>query len=639
MSKRGFRLSYGASVTIPLQLILVLLLMRCFQLQVLEGARYSRQQTASTTASDRLEGSRGRIVTRDGVVLAQDVPYWKVAIDPTTAGGRLRDPIAKREPRLRQLLRRAFAETKLVPRANEALLERQAIRRLRDGKYFYFLGTIESIEDYDDFVAWKAASGSRRVFTLEERSRREYPRGDLASQIVGPRGSFQEYWGIETWLNRSLHGRDGLRRVDIDGRRKPYHTAASAGVEARPGDDVVITIDSRIQRLLETRVQSVYEKFKARAVSAVIVDPHTGSILAIVSAPGFGTEDEWTGQLTDEQLRRRSAPQITQLAYEPGSTIKGLILCEAITRGVDRDMIVKPEEGRSHVFKLGRQRRVITDVSYKGPLTVDESVIYSSNIGMAKLGQWLGREGLASCLRRFELGQRTGFELPEEGGVTPLAKNRKWRPGTTLSVAFGYELLVTPLQMVKAYCAIANGGYRVQPHVVAAVGDSDRRHRAGERILRPDVVREVKKVLRKVVEVGLKEEVDTINLAGKTGTAKKITRDPVTGKAGYDGSKYRGSFIGFAPVDNPRFLMMMIVDEPQGEKYYGGAVARPAVLRTLTDLLDTDQGFFQAAVERSVRGSQSRSDEATESSKSRSSDAPPERRPDRGDGRERERVR
>ncbi|MCA8960981.1 MAG: penicillin-binding protein 2 [Planctomycetes bacterium] len=591
--RRRLRLPFGATVTFPLQAILLILLGRCFYLQVIRGDEFARLQSTRTRSATRVDGERGRILSSDGVTLAEDSPYWKVAIDPNAAGGSKEDDDATREQRLRTLLRRCFAETPLCARADRRLIEREAIRRLRNGTQFYWIGTVESVEEFDRFVGWRSRDSDRRVFTFEARARRRYPRGELAAQLVGPRRTPNEFWGVETWMNRSLSGRDGLRCVEIDGRRRALHHDMSDNVDPRPGEDVVLTIDSRIQRLIELRIRAVKEEFSARAVAAVVMEPRTGAILAMASVPFEDEVDCWTDRLTPEERALRCKPQITQLAYEPGSTIKPLIFAEAVLRGIDRKMTVKPDEGYTHYVQVGRNGRPIHDVTRKGPFTVDQAVIHSSNVGMANVGRWLGQERLAACLDRFELGRKVGFDLPEERGARPLDPGRPWQWGTTLSVPYGYEILVTPLQIVRAYAAFANGGYRVTPHVIARRGDVDCRRQRGERILPWSVVSQVRDVLHQVVAVGISEDLADVDVAGKTGTANKLTWNPEAKRMEYDSRRHRSSFIGFAPVDDPRYLMMMIVDEPQGEKHFGGDVARPTVLQTLADLLDPDQGFFQ----------------------------------------------
>ncbi len=503
-----------------------------------------------------------------------------------------------------------FRSVEIDPYESREALRTSALKLGRDRAFFLRLGKIREIDQYDRFLAWKRAAPERRAVTAMRTHERRHPQGRLAAQVLGPEGSRDHYWGLERALRSDLAGRDGLRRVGRTGIRQTYYRDdESEVVQGHDGEDVVLTLESKVQVLLESIVEETKQKWDAKSATAVVMDPVTGAILGVASAPRFSDPaDSWLrdGKITEAEHVDRCKLQFTQLNYQPGSTVKPLFYAEARLRGLDPGRRVKDQEGLDRVFQIGKFRRRIVDVTRRGPLTAAEAVVYSSNIGLVNIGLWLGEGGLKAALDRFELGRPTGIQLrDEQAGLVPhRRRSPDWTLWTTTSVPTGYEVMVTPLQILRAYSAIANGGRMARPHLVRSLGGRTLTHPGRDDVLTPEIARELREVLRTAVVQGAithpdLEEVGALGwgLAGKTGTAKKESLDPVTGKWGYTQPLYRSSFIGMAPVENPRYLMMMVVDEPQGQ-YYGSVVARPAAAKVLASLLGHATGVFRARLER-----------------------------------------
>ena len=330
----------------------------------------------------------------------------------------------------------------------------------------------------------------------------------------------------------------------------------------------MLTVDARIQRVAEAALAKIVEKHWPESAVAVVMDPSTGEILALAGMPGY--DPNLPASAKPEARRCRAATDF----WEPGSTYKGVVMAGLLEKG-----LVKPAEmidcsGGSWSYR----GRAITDVHGYGALSVEDVLVKSSNIGMAKMVVRMGPRALEAWIRGFGFGLSTGSGIPGESPGT-MPREKPWAPQTVVSVSFGYAVGATPLQLAAAYCAIANGGTLVKPHLVRAALKADGSEAAafslsgGKRMLSAKTSRDLVTMMIQVVErgTGKTAKLDGWLVAGKTGTTKLLGAD---GK--YATGKYASSFVGFAPAGNPRLLVLVLVKEPQGA-YYGGTVAAPAV--------------------------------------------------------------
>jgi cell division protein FtsI (penicillin-binding protein 3) len=424
------------------------------------------------------------------------------------------------------------------------------------------------------FVYLVRKADARRAEALRKRGivgvgflpeeRRMYPLRTVASEIVGYAGTENHgLSGLELGLERIVGGRDGAKTIIRD----PFGHALSTveSKEARDGRDVRLTIDNTLQREVERVLARTRERWNAKATTAVVLDPKTGGILAMAVEPGF---DANRFPRVPRDIQRNRAVTDT---YEPGSTFKIVTLSAVLETGM-----VQPTDTYTLPYKIRVSDRVIQDAAPRGTetMSVAEILSKSSNVGVITLALGLGRERLSQWIDRWGFGHRTGVEYPGEtpGIVVP---PEKWSGSTIGNVPIGQGIAVTPLQMVRAFGAIANGGVAIQPHFVDRVeGAPGRARRLGrKRIISERTAKQLTAMLRGVVEdgSGVEAKVPGYFVAGKTGTAAKP--DPVRG--GYSETHYVGSFVGFAPARNPRVVVLVTVDEPKGT-IWGGTVAAPA---------------------------------------------------------------
>jgi cell division protein FtsI (penicillin-binding protein 3) len=387
--------------------------------------------------------------------------------------------------------------------------------------------------------------------------RRVYPQGTMASQVLGTVG-VDNYGlsGIEQSLEDKLHGTDGKRKIVNDALGQPVSIVEEKRAEA--GEDVKLTIDAAIQERVESVLDGVGQTFNPKGATALVLDPRTGEILALANWPAVDPAKPGTG---DAYARQNRA---VQASYEPGSTFKPITVSGALEQH-----LVTPDTTFDLPPVLQIADRTLHDAEARGyvTLTVARILAESSNIGAVKIGLKLGARAFDRWVRRFGFGGSTGIDLPgEAAGIVPRPDHYS---GSSMgNLPIGQGLAVTPMQMATAYEAFANHGIVHEPHIIA--GDRSPAHR----VISARTAAQISRMLVGVLGPGGTAEeakIDGYTLAGKTGTAEKP--DPVNG--GYSKTKYFSSFIGYAPARNPRLLVAVMVDEPQGQ-IYGGLVAAPA---------------------------------------------------------------
>jgi cell division protein FtsI/penicillin-binding protein 2 len=390
--------------------------------------------------------------------------------------------------------------------------------------------------------------------------KRTYPQGYLASQVLGTVGAENTgLAGLEYSQEETLGGHDGHRRVVKDALGQPVSLIETERAEA--GEDIELTLDAAIQERVEAVLGEVGMTYQPAGATAVVMDPRTGAILALANWPRVDANDP---DGAPEYARQDRAIQFN---YEPGSTFKAFTVAGALEEG-----LIRPDTMLHVPFELKVADRTIGEAHEdgNGDLTVEEILARSSNVGSAMIGLRLGATRFDRWVRRFGFSKPTGVDLPGEQRGIVLDVNRY--SGSTLgNMSIGQGLSVTPIQMAAGFTAIANGGIKRQPYIVA--GD----RKPGKRVLSRKTATEVSEMLEGVLAAGgtaQEASVPGYTLAGKTGTAEK----PENGT--YSKTDFVASFIGFAPARNPRLLVSVMVDEPRGD-IYGGTVAAPAFERIM----------------------------------------------------------
>ncbi len=400
-------------------------------------------------------------------------------------------------------------------------------------------------------------------------ARRFYPHGPAAAQVLGFAGvDLRGIEGIERVYEQDLRALTRTLEIERDARGREILTEGMDDPRALDGATVQLTLDVGLQTIAENALEHGVREAQAAAGTAIVLDPWTGEILALANAPTFDPNDR--GTIPPAHRRNRAINEF----YEPGSTFKAILAAAALEHGVVRpDEMIFCENGAMPVGKW-----VIHDHHRHGWLSVAESIALSSNIAAAKIGEKLGRERFHAFLADLGLGKPTGIDLPAEVGgmLRPLPS---WSRINLMTTSFGQGIAVTPLQMARAFAAIANGGQLVQPYVgLRATGASgealwEHQPKVIRRLMKPETAKAVTAMLEQVVEAGgtgTKAQIAGVRVAGKTGTSQKV--EPGTGR--YSSHARVASFVGFLPADAPRYVIMVMVDEPQTSKY-GGMVAAP----------------------------------------------------------------
>jgi cell division protein FtsI/penicillin-binding protein 2 len=415
---------------------------------------------------------------------------------------------------------------------------------------------------------------------------RYYPMGAIAAHVLG--GTQKDgigLEGVELEFQKLLAGKNGFKRVLKDARRRPIAVASEDYLPPDHGKHLVLTIDANIQMIAEQELAGTCQAYRANRGEVVVMNPRTGEILALANWPAFNPQN-----IEDSKPETRRNRVVTD-PYEPGSTIKPFIAGPAFGWRITRPTEVFPVHGPK--YRVPTYNRTVTDVHGYDQLAMWDVLVKSSNIGMCMLGERMGNTNIFRALSSFRFGKQTGVELPGEdpGRLNPL---EKWNKYSTESVCQGYELMVTPLQLARGFCAYANGGRLVQPHIIKGVLDQQGnvvdRTRSSDLTMMPEAIdpitaATVKRILCDTVIRGTatKARSRTWNIFGKTGTAHVSQ-----GKHGYNDSKYTSSFMGAAPAENPRLVITMVIHEPDiafanehGLSHYGGSVAAPGASRVL----------------------------------------------------------
>ncbi len=520
-----------------------------------ELMEWSQRRLSSTIP---LPGRRGMILDRRGRVLAGSHLLPTVFADP-----RLVEDHGAAAERLAPLLERPVQDIRQAldkPTSPAFVILKRSITP----------ETARAIEELN-----------LRGIGLRDEPVRTYPNGPLAAHVlgfVGAEGKGLE--GIEMTLDSYLRGKPGRRVVVRDIRRRAVFERPEGYIAPQDGMHVVLTIDVAIQEVLEREVKEAAEKYKAEAAMGIVLSAKSGEVLALAIAPGFDPVSPAAVPASNRRNRILTDPM------EPGSVFKPFIMAAAIEAGVTHpnEMI----HCRNGVHHFGRRR--LNDHRPYGLLSVEQIMMYSSNIGMAFLGQRLGNKGMYEALKRQGFGGRTGIDLPGESDGLLLPVSR-WNSYSTTSVPMGQEVAVTPLQMAASLAALLNGGQRIQPHAVAALLDrqyrllEDRRPEVDlPEAVNPAVSAIMRDILAKVINegTGRPSKLEGWQVMGKTGTAQV----PWENRRGYEPNAYLGSFIAAAPAADPELVVVMMVRKPDRRLgYYGSQVAAPGVRAVLAEAL------------------------------------------------------
>ena len=538
----------GRSVVVLAFFVLVgsSLLARAVHLQVFNTGFLNQQADSRHLRTEKITAHRGAITDRNGEPLAISTPVDSVWANP----------------------KELAAAVDSVPRLANALGldSQQLMRRITRSmdKDFLYLRRHLSPDHAARVMALKLPG-----VNVQREYRRFYPAGEVTGHLVGFTSVDDDgQEGLELAFNHWLAGESGAKRVLKDRLGRSIENVESIR-PPHPGKDLKASIDLRVQYLAYRALKAAIQRHRADSGSIVVLDVDTGEVLAVVNQPTYNPNDR--AQYTAERYRNRAITDI----FEPGSTVKPLVVAAALESGqYDADSMIDTAPG---FLMVGPKR--IEDTRNLGRVSLTTVLARSSNVGATKIAMSLEPDLLWRTMTKFGLGSLTASGFPGESAGL-LTHYSHWREISQATLAYGYGLSVTPLQLAHAYAALGNDGY-MRP-VTLVANDQLSEVKEGTQVIDAGIAQAVRQMLEEVVRpgsTGAKASVTGYRVAGKTGTAWKFAA------GGYSKDKYLSIFAGLAPASDPKLAAVVIIDEPHGDLYYGSDVAAPVFADVMTEAL------------------------------------------------------
>ena len=535
-------------VILLLAVLASLLIWRVLSLQVLDTERghgfLQGQGDARSVRTEHIPAYRGVISDRNGEPLAVSTPVASIWLNPQHLADN-----EKQWPALAKLL-------DLNPKQLKKKIDSNRQR------HFVYLKR---------HVSPKLANSVRALgisgINVQREYKRYYPASEVAAHIVGFTNiDDQGQEGIELAFDAWLQGEPGSKRVLKDLHGNVFRDI-DQGQQARSGKNITLSIDMRLQYMAYRELKAAMKRVDAKSGSVVMLDGLTGEVLAMVNQPSFNPNNR--SELKPASLRNRAMTDV----FEPGSTVKPLTVVAALESGRYKpNTIVDTSPGYIRVGK----KTLLDPVNY-GKLNVTGILTKSSQVGTSKLALDLDEQEVWRVFSRFGLGVGTGSGFPgESAGILPSRPN--WRPIERVNFAFGYGLAVTPLQLAQAYSVFASGGVMRPATLMRRTEQVE-----GERIISSEVADDLVAMLATVTQKGgtaTRAQLAAYSVAGKTGTVHKVGK-----KGGYADDRYMAVFAGLAPASNPRIVTVVMIDEPNLDRYHGGESAAPVFARVMSDAL------------------------------------------------------
>ncbi len=536
------------SVLLIFLILFIALLSRAFQLQILSGQKLKTMAQKQHTTTLQLQPERGVIYDRNGEKLAASIMADSVCADPS----KIADPV-RTSQQISDILH---------------LDKTMVFKKISEPKNFCWLARRISPEQ----AAHVEAANIEGIVLVKE-PKRFYPNGELAAHMLGFVGADATgLEGLEKKYNEVLKGKPGKIAWARDAKGKKLFLRVEKN-EAKKDEniDLVLTIDSRIQYLVETHLKDAVLSKGAKGGLAIVMDPKTGEILALANEGRFNPNN--VNGLIPDKWRNRAIADF----YDPGSTFKPFLVAAAL----EEKAIKETDRFYCENGSFAIADRTIHEANHgrHGVLAVPDILKYSSNIGSVKIAQKLGKEKFSEYIERFGFGAKTGIDLPGEstGMVRPV---HNWTKVDAATIAFGQGISVTGIQLISAMSAIANNGVLMKPYIVRGFADKNNRlikmytPTVVRTVVSPGVAKKLTGMLTEVVGAvdgtGKNARIVNVAVAGKTGTSQKFDHT----RGVYSSEKVRTSFIGFFPAENPQVAILVTLDEPQRDKW-GGVAAAP----------------------------------------------------------------
>ncbi len=552
--------------------IFLLFGLRLIEIQAIRASGYVKKAEVELSKSATLLAPRGTIYDINGVELARSISAMNIAVDQTVvndpaAAAKVVAPILNMTP------------SQLQP---DLTGERRYVLIAKDITPETWRQVNQAIKDYNTQILKTKDGLSKRIggFVPERSFIRDYPSGKLTSSLIGitnDQGSGAS--GIESSLNSLLAGTNG-KYIYANGRGNIIPGSEQVSVEAKSGTSVRLTIDRDVQWVAQNAISQAVASSRAESGTVIVMDPKTGAILAQASAPTF--DPNISSTITLNKLRNPAVQEV----YEPGSTGKVITVAAALQEG-----LVTPQS----IFTIPYKMKVADEYFHdheKHPtqrLTTTGLLAVSSNTGSIQIGQKLGKETLYNYLRKFGIGQSTNSKLPgESAGI--LHPVKEWSGTSLPTIAFGQGYSLTAMQSTSVFATIANDGVRVSPSILAGVVDESGKYTPAKenesvRVLSPQTASNMRAMMESVVSSNGTAPAAAISgyrIAGKTGTANRFN----TACKCYSG--YTASFIGFAPADQPKYVISVTIQDPKG-MHWGGALAGPVFKKVMSFVLQSER--------------------------------------------------
>ncbi len=526
----------------------ILIIAKSFYYQVVQGS-YS----SPFVFTKKQLPERGVIYDRKGEILAENRRVFRLYIDKKKFNGD------------REEMETLSKMLKIDISSVEAKLDRKGVW-ISLAKEIS-LGKKEALE-----------SSGIKGLVFEEEFKRVYPESSLSAHVLGfvgknRLGDSVGYFGVEGYYDKSLQGLSGIVKSQRGGGGLPVLFGVQSVIEAEKGVDLYLTIEKGVQRIVKERLKEGIEMYGAKLGCIIVVDPKTLEVLALSCLPDY--DPNYYYKYPKEYFVNYAISN----AYEPGSIFKPLIVAAALEEGV-----IRPDDkvDESGPVRVGDAEINTWDNKYEGEITITRVLERSSNVGMVRIGEKLGKEKIWKYLEKYGFFEKTGIDLQGEAGSI-IKPKRNWYPIDYATVTFGQGIAVTPIQMVRAFASLVNGGELLTPYVVYKIDDGSPqtiRRKVDGRVISEKTSKQIRYMLVKAVEKGLVKwrRPEGYAIGGKTGTAQI----PIKGR--YDPEKTLASFIGFFPAENPRVLAMVMLKEPEASPW-GSETAAPIFFKLVKDLI------------------------------------------------------
>lgn len=551
------RIEYTVRVLLCIAVVLV---GRLFFLQIIDKSDLQAKNLSQVQVDRKLQSPRGTIYDRNGRPLAMSVVTKSLYADP-------------------KMIKQSPSEVAELIAPYVTMSKEDIVKLLQEDTAFVWIDRMMEPEK-SKAVAQLIEDKNLEGLNFVEESKRYYPNGNLAAQVLGFVGTDDKGLdGLEMVLDDELKGGVQQEIVATDNKGNAIFGSVLSKFLPDKGKSVTLTIDATIQFIAERALDKAMEDTGAKHASVIVMDPKTGEILAMANRPTY--DPNHYSQGSEEDFKNIA---VTNL-YEPGSTFKPIIASAALASGKWKLDQVYNDKGafaaNGHIIRNW-------DGEGYGPVRLLDILKYSLNTGMAEIGTTTGADILSKYVRDYGFGSETGIELPGEGaGILYNPEDMSKLDVATMSI--GQGIAVTPLQMVRAFGALSNGGAMMKPHIIKSYSNSqgDVTSTTETSVVGQPVPAETVKTIVDILEKevseggGTKAMVEGYHFAGKTGTAQKLD----TKHGGYLDGQYIASFIGFGPVEDPKFVVLVVIDDPQKGSYYGSQIVAPVFKDIVSQLV------------------------------------------------------